>query len=458
VSGLRRVAGERTVVLAAGAVELALRLSASPALTVAAGGEPLATIGEGAPAWPVPADAPAREWDRVDAAALEEASAAARRAGSSAVRAVLDACPGLGRELARLVGQGEGQAFAGLRERLRQPHPVLMARGAPDTCDDALLVAADALVLAPVAIEEPGRQAWPQPSWTAAAALFLRARLRGRRFARDQREALAAAGREVRRLDRLLTHLEGDLRGLPAAAELRRQAEALLAAPGSHAAGADEVDVPDPYDPASRLRVRVDPGLGLPANADRLFARARRLERAFAQVEARIADTREALARARAREAAPRAARNHSDLAISAGGDAPPAPAGAAASPGPAGVRHFLTSRGLSVLVGRGARENHRLTFAVAGPEDVWLHARDVPGAHVILRDPEGRAAADDLREAAELAAFFSDAGQEAQVDVHVTRRKHVRPARGGPGRVIVGHSDTLRVAPRAPEGRLRRR
>jgi predicted ribosome quality control (RQC) complex YloA/Tae2 family protein len=88
----------------------------------------------------------------------------------------------------------------------------------------------------------------------------------------------------------------------------------------------------------------------------------------------------------------------------------------------------------------------------------VWLHARDVPGAHVILRDPEGRAAPEDQREAAEVAAFFSQAAPQSQVDVHVTRRKHVRAARGGAGRVVVGHSETLRVVPRDPEGRLRRR
>jgi predicted ribosome quality control (RQC) complex YloA/Tae2 family protein len=108
--------------------------------------------------------------------------------------------------------------------------------------------------------------------------------------------------------------------------------------------------------------------------------------------------------------------------------------------------------------VGRGARENHHLTFAVARPDDLWLHARDVPGAHVVLRDPEGRAGADDLREAAEVAAFFSEARGEARVDVHATRRKHLRPGRGGPGRVTIGHSDTLRAVPRDPEGRLRRR
>jgi hypothetical protein len=56
------------------------------------------------------------------------------------------------------------------------------------------------------------------------------------------------------------------------------------------------------------------------------------------------------------------------------------------------------------------------------------------------------------------VAAFFSEARGESLVDVHVTRRKHVKPARGGPGRVFVGHSDTLRVPPRDPEGRLRKR
>ena len=79
-------------------------------------------------------------------------------------------------------------------------------------------------------------------------------------------------------------------------------------------------------------------------------------------------------------------------------------------------------------------------------------------GAHVVLRDNEGRAAADDLREAAEVAAFFSDARGDTAVDVHVARRKHLRPGRGGPGRVQIGHSETLRIAPRDPEGRLRRR
>jgi predicted ribosome quality control (RQC) complex YloA/Tae2 family protein len=295
----------------------------------------------------------------------------------------------------------------------------------------------------------------PQRSWTDAAAAFLQARLRGQRFERRRRDLSGAATRETRRLSRLLSHLEGDLAGLPVAGDLRRHAEALLAAPRRDSPAGGEVEVGDPYAPDVPLRIRVDPALSLPANADRLFDKARRMERARGQVEARIEATRAALEAARAREASVRGARDAAGLDVVAPG---PAASPRAAPAAAGGSRHYLTSRGLSILVGRGARENHRLTFGVARPEDLWLHARDVPGAHVIVRDPEGRASPEDLREAAELAAFFSEAARHDQVEVHVTRRKHVRPARGAPGRVIVGHSDTLRVAPRDPEGRLRRR
>jgi len=269
-----------------------------------------------------------------------------------------------------------------------------------------------------------------------------------------RRAVLEDARRQLRRLAQLEANLERDRSALPEEAELRRRGEALLAYAGRVEPGAQTIAVPDPYEPDRILRVTLDARLSPPANADRLFDKARRIERSRRQIELRLRETRSALGGARARESAVLEARDAADLEP----HAPPPARGAAEDGAQSGPRHYLTSRGLSLLVGRGARENHHLTFAVARPDDLWLHARDVPGAHVILRDPEGRAGADDLREAAEVAAFFSEAGPEAQVDVHVTRRKHLRPARGGPGRVTIGHSDTLRAAPRDPEGRLRRR
>jgi predicted ribosome quality control (RQC) complex YloA/Tae2 family protein len=355
-------------------------------------------------------------------------------------------------------------SFGSLREALSRPRATVLAPGPPDAWHDRDLAPPDAVALVPIAIAAPAAVAIHPASWLEAAALFLRARTRGRLFAARARAAREEAARATRKLGRLEVHLAKDLAGLPDAASLRRAAEALLATP-SVPTGAAEARVPDPYDPSLTLTVALDPRLSAPANADRLFDKARRIERARTEVERRLADTRLALAGARSREGVVAEARDVSDLEaedVDTVPDGrrgrPPARAGREGEAGAATPGHYLTSRGLSIRVGRGARENHHLTFTVARPDDLWLHARDVPGAHVILRDVEGRAGADDLREAAEVAAFFSAAKADSAVDVHVARRKHLRPARGAPGRVVIGHAETVRVTPRDPEGRLRRR
>jgi predicted ribosome quality control (RQC) complex YloA/Tae2 family protein len=113
--------------------------------------------------------------------------------------------------------------------------------------------------------------------------------------------------------------------------------------------------------------------------------------------------------------------------------------------------RIYRTAGGLEVRVGRGAKENDRLTFAHSSPNDIWLHARSVAGSHVILRwsDPDGSPPARDLEEAATLAALYSKARSSALVPVDWTRRKHVRKPRGAaPGAVIPQRVKTLFVSP----------
>jgi len=453
VVSIERIPGERTIVLEAGDSRLVLRVSGSaPALSLVLDGTVLGRLGEGPDAWPPPAGSPEREWDRLDPAVFEAAVAAAQAEGRSLVRAVLAACPGLGPLLARET-DGSAASLVALRERLREAAPTLLVSGPPDAWHDADLAEPGAVALAPVAPAGGGRHVLRPPSWLEAGAAFLEARRRGLGFERLRRAALDDARRRIRRLEQLEANLAQDLAGLADESELRRRAEALLAFARGTEAGRESIEVEDPYEPGRLLTVVLDPRLGGLANAERMFDKARRIERARHQVELRRREARSELAASREREALVLDARDRAGL--------PGRAEGARASDGGAGAagpRHYLTARGLSVLVGRNARENHHLTFRVARAEDLWLHARDVPGSHVVLRDGEGRAGADDLREAAEVAAFFSEARGESLVDVHVTRRKHVKPARGGPGRVFVAHSDTLRVPPRDPEGRLRKR
>ena len=455
VTALARIAGERTVRIETRGGTLVLRLSGpAPALTLLVGGAPLATLGDGPDAWPLPPESPEREHDRVEPEAFESAVAAAQAQGRSRRRAVLAACPGLGPTLAAEL-DGSAASFAALVEQLRRPRATLVVPGAPGSWHDADLTEADAVLLAPVPLERPGRIVLHPDSWSDAAELFLEARRRGLSFERRRRAALGAVRRRIRRLEQLEVNLARDLGRLADETVLRREAEALLALGTRVEPGAGEVAVPDPYEPGRELALDVDPKLDGIQNAERRFEKARRAERARRQIDLRRREAVAALDEEREREGRLLEARDGPEL------DAlePVAPVGKKAETATAaGPRHYLTSRGLSILVGRNARENQHLTFRVARPEDLWFHARDSPGSHVILRDNEGRAGAADLREAGELAAFFSEARQQPKVDVHATRRKHVRPAGGGPGRVFVGHSETLRVVPRDPEGRLRKR
>jgi hypothetical protein len=436
----RRIAGERAVVLEVGPVTLWLRLARPAVVSLAVDGAAVAGFG-GDPVWPPPAPDEGRGWPRL---ALETVAAAAA-AGERGTGALLAACPELGTQVARRLVRA-ASSWPVLREALEKPRPLVALPGPLATLGDADLGSVE---LWPAALD-PSHELVELPTWSEAAATFLDLRMRHSRFASRQRPLLDAAGSAVRRLRQLEGHLERDLARLPAEATLRRQAEALLAS-ASEAPGQETVELPDPYDPAVRIQVRLDPRLSVHANADRLFDKARRASRARVQVAARLQQTHDALAEARTAEARLRSARRLTDLPEERA-------ATESADVGSAGPRRFLTSRGLMLMVGRGARENHELTFKVARPDDFWLHARDVPGAHVILRDPERRAAPDDLREAAEVAAFYSAARENVQVDVHVTRRKHVQPAGGGLGRVRVSHSETERVSPRDPEGRLRKR
>jgi len=102
---------------------------------------------------------------------------------------------------------------------------------------------------------------------------------------------------------------------------------------------------------------------------------------------------------------------------------------------------------GCEALVGTSAEGNACVTFELARPDDLWLHARGVPGAHVILRDGQSEAA---VERAAQLAAAHSAARDATAVEVDVTRRRYVKKIPGAaPGLVRYANERTLRVSPR---------
>ncbi|MDQ7026939.1 MAG: NFACT family protein [Anaerolineae bacterium] len=112
-----------------------------------------------------------------------------------------------------------------------------------------------------------------------------------------------------------------------------------------------------------------------------------------------------------------------------------------------------LTKDGYVIWVGRNSRQNEQVTFKTANADDFWLHARDVPGAHVVIRN-DGRRIPDKLiEEIASIAAYYSSKREDTKVSVDITRCKYVKSIRGaGQGMVTYRNERTITVEPHNEE------
>lgn len=109
----------------------------------------------------------------------------------------------------------------------------------------------------------------------------------------------------------------------------------------------------------------------------------------------------------------------------------------------------FVSSTGFEIYVGKNNVQNDYLTIKFAGPKDIWLHTKEIPGSHVIIKT--GGMQLDDatLVEAANLAAFYSKAKNSSKVPVDYTIRKNVRKPNGSkPGMVIYESNKTVYIDP----------
>lgn len=105
----------------------------------------------------------------------------------------------------------------------------------------------------------------------------------------------------------------------------------------------------------------------------------------------------------------------------------------------------YLTPNGFEVLIGRNNRQNDQLTFRVAGDYDLWFHAQEIPGSHVLLRLEPGAVAEEaDLQFVANLAAYYSRARQSEQVPVVYTQLKHVYKPKGAKPGIAIYKQETI--------------
>jgi len=220
------------------------------------------------------------------------------------------------------------------------------------------------------------------------------------------------------------------------------------------------------YDPgAPPITVELDPALSPAENAERYFNRYHKAKNAARQAALQLKRTREEILYLNSVAQALEMAETLEDLEeigrelVKAGylpaaerDDSRPGKRKEKERRGGSRPLELLSGDGFTILVGKNNRQNDYLSLKLAGAEDIWLHAKDVPGSHVLIRTG-GRPVPDrTLEEAAGLAAYFSRARQAKRVAVDYTRAQYVRKPPGArPGMVIYDHHRTVYVAPISP-------
>ncbi len=272
-----------------------------------------------------------------------------------------------------------------------------------------------------------------------------------------QRANVAGLLRRARQVvQRRLAGLAADEPAAGEAQRLRTAAEWLLALSSRIEPGQQLLEVPLE---GESLQIALDAAFTPVEQAQRMFRRAAKLERAEVFIPQRRAELEQDLLLVEQLALDLQHAANQPEIAavqseLQAAGLLGGQKAGtkAAALP-PSGPLRLRSLQGLEIVVGRNARQNERVTFGEAHADDLWLHVRGAPGAHVVIRGA-GRTADDEtVLAAAQLAAYHSSRRGEASVPVMVTRKRWVQRAPGGKvGQVLVRQEErTVTVAGEMP-------
>ncbi|MCY3833596.1 MAG: NFACT RNA binding domain-containing protein [Chloroflexi bacterium] len=272
-------------------------------------------------------------------------------------------------------------------------------------------------------------------------------------YAEAKKPVLGAIDESKRKLAAKLDSLQRGLRDESSMERLRQSGELILAYQYTVDSGQRELRAQyEPDEP--ELVVALDPALSPLENAQSYFRRYEKAKSAAGAVPALIEETRVELRFVEQLERDLAVAGNWPEIddviqILQERGHWQGARLKHIGGGGRAGPLRLVNRAGYVIWLGRNSRQNERVTFKLAKPQDIWLHARDAPGAHVVIRN-DGRRISDELiAEAAAVAAWYSKRRGDARVQVDYTRVKYVKAIKGaGPGMVAYRNENSLFVQP----------
>ena len=302
------------------------------------------------------------------------------------------------------------------------------------------------------------------PSLSEAVDAYYGGLAETRTFAAKVSGARSNLRKKMSQRQKLLRQLKQDLAAQAGGDEHKRTGDLLLANITTAKRRGNIVEVIDYFDDeAPVIEVEVAAESSLPDEAARRFARYAKSKRAALEIAKRVESAQTELESLESRQTAlEKIVVEGDEAALDAftGEVSAPSAAGARKRKPEAkipGVRRYLSSDGYEILVGRAARDNDHLTFKVGKPYDLWLHAADYPGSHVIVRNPTRKDIPHrTVIEAAQLAGQFSHARKDAKVSVHYTLRKFLsKPKGAAPGLVRMSSFKSITIEPRESIPRL---
>jgi len=277
-------------------------------------------------------------------------------------------------------------------------------------------------------------------------------------FERLSHELAQVLKERLKKTERAIQEVSKDLEQAQRYEDYREQGDLLMAHLAEIRKGATQIEVED-FVHGGKKVISLDPALSPIENAKRYYERSKKLKRGVEKLAARRRELEMEREYLEELEMHLEQAESLDELKelqseLEAQGYIAPAK-GPTRPPQPCGPRRYNFD-GFTVLVGRNGRQNDQLIRG-AHREDWWLHAKDRPGAHVIVKgDRKGTPPPEEvLMRAAQLAAYYSKGRTSSKVPVAYTRVKYLRKPKGArPGLVIVTHEEgTLTVAPKEAEG-----
>ncbi|HLG16690.1 MAG TPA: NFACT family protein [Blastocatellia bacterium] len=374
---------------------------------------------------------------------------------------------------ARAMAADPGAALRSLLDDLfeKKPTPLVYSRLPLEQAGLRLLDLKRDLILAHIELAHArGMHRNEFASLSEAADRYYEVRAKARAFSDEFNATRKLLAREITKCEAAIRSIAADRARFEDFEKFKRYGDLILASLSTARVSGSLVSLVDYYDPQQpEIDIPIENGDTLQQAASRYFSRYQQAKRGLAAVAKREAEVGARLALLRglaerlegdvgAERLAEVVPRLRSHLGTDVEGKLKHRSADRAAEAGGAQIgRRFVTSDGYEIVVGRNDAENDRITFRIAKSNDVWLHTADYAGSHVIIRNPNREDVPQrSIHEAAELAAFYSQAKRDAKVAVHWTLRKFVsKPPRAKPGLVRLSSFKTLLVEPRCKMERL---